>query len=177
MLYSTRKRGRWMWNIIKILLATHAMFYFWGNGSEYRIAVTFLCAMIILSSITDIVLKIAKKHRLHSLTNDALEVSPEEFFDLRKSAVEFVGVYILHNLDRNMYYVGQSVRVLSRVNQHFTGHGNGDVYADFKYGDTFTIRCLSLANSGYGSLDALEKDFIKRYNANVTGYNKTQGNL
>lgn len=115
--------------------------------------------------------------RLDRLSSNTLEMSPKGFFNLKERAEEFTGVYILHNESKDMYYIGQSVRVLSRVSQHFTGHGNGDVYADFKYGDTFTIRCLSLANSGYGSLDALEKDFIKRYNAHVTGYNKTQGNL
>lgn len=117
------------------------------------------------------------RQMLDNLPSNMLEVSPQAFFVLKKSAREFTGVYILHNESKDTYYVGQSVRVLGRVSQHFTGHGNGDVYADFKYGDTFTIRCLSLANSGYGSLDALEKDFIKRYNANITGYNKTQGNL
>lgn len=40
---------------------------------------------------------------------------------------EFTGIYILHNMNEDKYYVGQSVRVLNRVRQHFTGHGNGDI--------------------------------------------------
>ena len=52
---------------------------------------------------------------------------------------DFPGVYILHNLDKDMYYVGQGKRVMQRVGNHFAGHGNGDVYADYKYGDRFSI--------------------------------------
>ena len=35
--------------------------------------------------------------------------------------------------------MGQGKAVLDRVNHHFSGRGNGDVYADYKYGDFFTI--------------------------------------
>ena len=31
--------------------------------------------------------------------------------------------------------MGQGKAVLDRVNHHFSGRGNGDVYADYKYGD------------------------------------------
>ena len=89
---------------------------------------------------------------------------------------EFTGVYILHNTSKDLYYVGQSVRVFSRVKQHFTGHGNGDVYADFKYGDSFTIKTIPLAGSGYQSLNDLERDAIEAFNAYTKGYNMTQGN-
>ena len=75
-----------------------------------------------------------------------------------------------------MYYVGQAVRVPDRINNHFTGRGNGDVYADYKYGDIFTIQMISLINSGYSSLDKLEKNMIYAYNAYENGYNKTKGN-
>lgn len=33
--------------------------------------------------------------------------------------------------------MGQGKAVLDRVNHHFSGRGNGDVYADYKYGDFF----------------------------------------
>ena len=62
------------------------------------------------------------------------------------------------------------------MNQHFTGHGNGDVYADYKYGDSFLIKIVKLSSSGYSDLDALERDLIKKYNAYSAGYNKTSGN-
>ena len=105
--------------------------------------------------------------------------SPKEFLNSRNALMrngDFTGIYIFHNKTRDMYYVGQSTRVVGRVIQHLTGHGNGDVYADYKYGDEFEINLVSLRESGYDSLDALERDAIKTYNAYTKGYNRTRGN-
>lgn len=93
---------------------------------------------------------------------------------LRQS--DFTGVYVLHNVTKDMYYVGQSVKVINRVGQHLTGHGSGDVYADFKYGDEFEVSTVSLAESGYGSLNDIERDTIAAYDAYNHGYNRTAGN-
>ena len=106
-------------------------------------------------------------------------MTPKQFFGFRAragSARNFSGVYILYNEDKKMYYVGQGIRVLDRVNAHFTGHGNGDVYADYKYGDHFTIKLISLRKSGYSDLNSLERDMIARYKAFSRGYNRTRGN-
>lgn len=104
-------------------------------------------------------------------------ITPSEFFS-RKSVIsgDSVGVYIILNCTKSMYYVGQAKRLYFRVNQHFTGYGNGDIYADYKYGDQFRIRLITLRESGYDDLDKLERDMIKQYHANVDGYNKTSGN-
>lgn len=126
--------------------------------------------------------------KLSDLTNKGMEVTPEEFFKLRNASMggrgrkhlstnyEFSGVYILLNQTKNMYYVGQGVKVFQRVNNHFTGHGNGDVYADYKYGDQFTIKLIKLEGSGFSSLNELEREMIRYYNAFSKGYNKTRGN-
>ena len=60
--------------------------------------------------------------------------------------------------------------------QPFNREGNGDVYADYKYGDEFSIRIIPFQGSGYDSINALEKDTISTYNAFAKGYNKTRGN-
>lgn len=126
--------------------------------------------------------------QIDALANNALEMTPEEFMKMRKTSFggrgspsyalskNFAGVYILFNKSKNMYYVGQGKQVLNRVNAHFTGKGNGDVYADYKYGDSFTIKMISLENSGYDSLNELERHTIARYDACSKGYNKTRGN-
>ena len=75
-----------------------------------------------------------------------------------------------------MYYVGQSKDIISRVKQHFTGKGNGDVYADYKYGDLFEIGLLLLSHAGYRVLNDLERDLIDVFGAYERGYNKTRGN-
>ena len=104
-------------------------------------------------------------------------LTPEEFFALREETEgDFVGVYIIYNATKRLYYVGQAKRVLFRVNQHFTGHGNGDVYADYVYRDRFCIKLLKLTESGYDDLDALERDKIKEYHALTIGYNRNAGN-
>lgn len=119
-----------------------------------------------------------KEHSSITLRHNYTSMTPDQFFKLRTYIKgDMVGVYILYNKNRKMYYVGQATRLFFRVNQHFTGHGNGDVYADYKRGkDSFTIRLVPLVNSGYYDLDKLEKDMIARYDSYNKGYNKTKGN-
>ncbi len=121
--------------------------------------------------------------QIDDLLNNISELSPEEFFVLRNctNAVNqvssnFAGVYILHNKTKNMYYVGQGKNVFNRVNSHFTGKGNGDVYADYKYGNRFTIKMIALDRSGFNTLNELERNTIARFDAYNNGYNKTRGN-
>ena len=128
------------------------------------------------------------KEKVHGLANNTLEMSPKEFMAMRKTTLggrrnafialehNFAGVYILYNKTKEMYYIGQAQSILNRVNAHFTGKGNGDVYADYKYGDTFTIRMIALENSGFNSLNELERHMISTYDAFAKGYNKTRGN-
>lgn len=112
------------------------------------------------------------------MDNNFNYMTPEHFFKLRKKYNgDIVGCYVIYNKTKRKYYVGQATRLFFRVNQHFTGHGCGDVYADYKRGrDKFTIRLIPLVNSGYYDLDKMEKDLIAKYNAYDRGYNKTIGN-
>jgi len=128
------------------------------------------------------------QEKVTRLSNSQTELTPQQFFELREQTfgeksnrrrykkLNFEGVYVLYNSTKNKYYVGQGKRILDRVNMHFTGKGNGDVYADYKYGDSFTIKMIGLDHSGYKSLNALERDTIEVFNARATGYNKTNGN-
>lgn len=126
------------------------------------------------------------KQKVKKLSKTKVELSPTEFMALRAQTfggdskrhnkLNFEGVYVLFNSTRNKYYVGQGKKVLDRVNMHFTGKGNGDVYADYKYGDEFTIKIIGLKHSGYRSLNALERDTIATFDAYASGYNKTKGN-
>ncbi len=124
------------------------------------------------------------RQRVLELSEGYEEIPAEEFLNRRNvltgsridGSSEFTGVYVLHNTTQDRYYVGQSIRVLDRVNQHFTGHGNGDVYCDFKNGDHFTVRTISLVSSGYESINDLERQLIDAHDAYRRGYNKTRGN-
>lgn len=149
--------------------------------------------LVIFAVITFIIVWSKRKReevirKISRLADNTLEISPEEFFEIRNSRVgsfgkayvssgySFPGVYILFNQTKNLYYVGQGQKVLDRVNSHFTGRGNGDVYADYKYGDEFTIKMIALEKSGFSTLNELERDTIAVYNAYYDGYNKTRGN-
>lgn len=144
---------------------------------NYEIILKICIGVIILIYLLRFIHFIRVKSKIRRLAKNALEVTPKEFFNIRKSAKrEFEGVYIIYNHTKNMYYVGQSQRVFQRVNNHFTGHGNGDVYADYKYEDDFTIRMIALKHSGFKTLNELERNTIKTYDAYSNGYNKTRGN-
>lgn len=126
--------------------------------------------------------------KVNELSNNETEMSVSDFLRMRNQTFggrgssqyvkdkQFSGVYILYNKTKNMYYVGQAQYIFDRVNAHFTGKGNGDVYADYKYGDEFTIKMISLQKSGYVSLNELERHTIMVYDAFSKGYNKTRGN-
>ena len=123
-------------------------------------------------------LKLAEeeKKRQQAFLSGFEEWSAKEFMSKKNSLDEITGVYILYNKTKNMYYVGQSVRVKQRVSSHLSGRGNGDVYADYKYGDEFTVKLVPLNKSGFGTLDELEQYMIKTFNSYSLGYNKTRGN-
>lgn len=123
--------------------------------------------------------------KIRKLSARELTVTPEEFFVIRNDregreyiskGYAFEGVYIIHNLTKHKYYVGQGASVMDRISQHFMGHGNGDVYADYIYGDRFEIQALALANSGFRTLDDLERYTIRTFKAYEKGYNRTRGN-
>jgi hypothetical protein len=128
------------------------------------------------------------REQIFELANNTLELTPKEFLEIRNKSFggkgralysnnyNFAGVYILHNKSKDLYYVGQGKQVLNRVNNHFTGKGNGDVYADYKYGDSWTIKMIALENSGFNTLNELERYVIETYDSYKKGYNKTRGN-
>lgn len=147
-----------------------------------------LIAYVIYSILMERKEKIAIREQIDYLAKNALELSPQEFFEMRNKKFGgrggalysnnfiFSGVYILYNQSKDLYYVGQGKKVFDRVNSHFTGKGNGDIYADYKYGDKWTIKMIALDHSGFDRLNALEKYTIEIYNAYEKGYNRTRGN-
>ena len=94
---------------------------------------------------------------------------------------DFSGCYIIlifdHEVTDNNYtdykdvYVGQSEKVWHRVRQHVTGHGNGDVYADLKYGKYLYIKIMLCMEE---EMNDMEKLYIDMYEA-TRRYNKTAG--
>lgn len=158
-------------------------------NSLYFLTFTFIVFIFIILSFLFQVREQKKiREQIFELANNTLELAPEEFLKMRNKSFggkgralysnnyNFAGVYILHNKSKDLYYVGQGKQVLNRVNNHFTGKGNGDVYADYKYGDYWTIKMIALENSGFNTLNELERYAIETYDSYKKGYNKTRGN-
>ena len=94
--------------------------------------------------------------------------SAEEFMSQRKALIqqdEITGVFIVHNATKDLYYVGQSAKAIDRAAMQFLGRGNCDVYADYKYGDSFDIRIVPLSESGYENLNELKRAAIQALDA------------
>lgn len=68
-------------------------------------------------------------------------------------------------------YIGQSVNVCQRVHNHFNGKGNGDVYADIKYGKEAYVRIVPCKAK---RLNDMETALIEAFSA-TDSYNKTKG--
>lgn len=68
-------------------------------------------------------------------------------------------------------YIGQSVRVYQRVHNHFNGKGNGDVYADIKYGKWVYVRFVLCEEH---EMNDMEMKLIAMFDA-TKSYNKTKG--
>lgn len=120
---------------------------------------------------------------MDNLNSMGKEISPGELFILRdlsgqkgSGVHDFTGIYILENKTEDKFYVGQSISVLKRASKHFTGDGNKGIYEDYKNGDKWTVKMIALSDSGFKSINALEKHFIKYHSSTYNGYNKTIGN-
>lgn len=136
-----------------------------------------------------IVISLCQDYNIKEEIEEALEnnkkMEVNTFFELRNhkgitgkyssNKYNVSGIYILHNETKNMYYVGQSKNIFSRVNSHFTGKGNGDVYADYKYGDNFSIQLIKYSDSNFKSLNEMEWYYIKKFDCVKNGYNKSYG--
>ena len=95
---------------------------------------------------------------------------------------ERIMISIIHNIEKDRYYVGQSKDIMRRIKQHFKGTmPNNIIFAEDYYNsqnsdksNIFEIRIIQLETKD--ELDKTEAQLIEEYDANVTGYNSTRGN-
>lgn len=72
------------------------------------------------------------------------------------------GVYCLHNIDKNKYYIGQSDGLEERINAHYNNMKNHcktvvpDLQKDFDSGDRIVAKVLKICDS-YVERKRLEK--------------------
>lgn len=120
---------------------------------------------------------------MDNLDSHAKEMTPEELIELRSlvdidgsGVLDFTGIYILYNDTMDKYYIGQSITVIRRSAKHFMEKGNEDIYEDYQAGEKWTVKLIALSNSGFKSINALEKHFIEYHSSTWNGYNRTIGN-
>lgn len=151
------------------------------------VSTTVIIGLKIIGLVGEIKKRRRFRKQMEQLLKTSLQVSVSDFLKMRSykekgsrtfetSLNVITGVYVLINNTKNKVYVGQSKNVFTRVNNHFIGSGNGDVYADYRLQDNFEVRLVPLTNSQFYSLDALEKSLIEFFNAAERGYNKNKGN-
>ncbi len=101
------------------------------------------------------------------------------------SGIEYkkiVGCYLIHNRENDRYYVGQSKDVMKRLKQHFRGTvPNNVIFAQDYYSseyehkeDLFEVKIVPCSTKD--ELDRKEREYIRQYDANGSGYNSTSGN-
>lgn len=139
--------------------------------------------------------KIKNEKRLNDYNKKLSEVKPlsniisqDESFTMLKlfSGLEYekiIGVYVIHNKEKDKYYVGQSKDVMKRIKQHFNGTiPKNTIFAEDYYTSEIEkrenifefkiIRCETK-----DELDSLEKKLIYEYDSWNNGYNGTSGNI
>ena len=115
-------------------------------------------------------------------------VSQDESFTMLKlfSGLEYeriIGVYVIHNKEKDKYYVGQSKDVMKRIKQHFNGtKPKNTIFAEDYYtsqmenrDNIFELKIIRCETKD--ELDSLEKKLIYEYDSWNSGYNGTSGNI
>lgn len=150
-----------------------------GETIIFLVIIWSIGLLMVMSIIGNSMKRTRRKKEIARKIETVSAITPQEFLDIKRELghkIVFSGVYIIYNVTKDKPYVGQSKNVFQRVQSHLTGHGNGDVYADYKYGDQFTIKMIDLTKTDFQSLNELERYCIKVCKAYEKGYNKTQGN-
>lgn len=78
-------------------------------------------------------------------------------------SVDFEGVYILRNQTKNKCYVGKASKVFKKIERHFKGYGNEEIYTDWKNGNKFYVNIVKFETSDFENINLLEKDIKLRY--------------
>lgn len=84
-------------------------------------------------------------------------------------------IYKITNKINGKSYIGQSINIMRRWDEHLKGQGNSSLYLDFQNFciDNFTFEILELCSKE--ELDEKEIYYIEKYKSFEYGYNKTLG--
>lgn len=140
------------------------------------------------------------RKELDALRKGIKKFTPQELIKLgnkkereSRGIENFKGIYIIHNLVKDIYYIGQSRKVFCRAYKHFVTnpaenkaryslcieYNLPEIYDDYRLGEKFNISLIPLEDTSFSTLDEFEYYAISAYNATVEygGYNRTHGNV
>lgn len=118
----------------------------------------------------------------NSLFNKFIKISsPSNFQQILKNTYnlnEFTGIYIIYNINKNKYYVGQGKKTIQRCIKHFLPNDNAPaIKKDFDNGNEFYVNFIKFNGTNFETLDELEYEYIGICNAvEPYGYNHVRGN-
>ena len=98
---------------------------------------------------------------------------PLELLEGRLILPAFTGLYVIRNIDNDIFLVGQSDNVGKTVKDHFSGRGSQKLYQDFAAGKQFECFVFAFREGRFATLNEMEHFYTMLYNASVTGYNKS----
>lgn len=151
-----------------------------------------ICAQAIKEKEKDTREKLSEEHlaynkKVEQIVPLSSTYVPDESFILLKKFIgleyeKIVGCYIIHNREKDKYYVGQSKDVMKRIRQHFRGTApNNIAFAEDYYSsefpnkeDLFELKIIPCETKD--ELDETERLLIEQYDAFNSGYNGTNGN-
>lgn len=118
---------------------------------------------------------------LNTIENNDSFVMLKNFVGLEYEKI--TGCYIIHNKEKDKYYVGQSKDVYKRLKQHFKGTvPNNPIFAEDYYtskienkSELFEVKIIKCETKD--ELDRKEKKLILEYDSWNNGYNRTSGNI
>lgn len=156
--------------------------FFINNNITIYIIAGIFCILVLISTFY-LNYRIHKRvlETVNTLKNGAAEISAKEFLRVRgykqgrkiiMNQYDFEGVFILHNITKDKYFVGKSKNVLKRLGQILIGSGNEDIRIDFTRGNEITIKATSLNASGCKTTSELEEKMLKDYSDGTIWYNK-----
>lgn len=90
---------------------------------------------------------------------------------------DFEGCYIIYNIDKDIYHIGRSTKVLYKVDRNFRGYGNKNVYKDYLAGDRFRIRLIPNEYDDYESTRIVESELKEEYGEYVLSESYSQHRL
>ena len=87
------------------------------------------------------------------------------------------GIYIITNTINNKQYVGQSIDILKRWNQHEYSNAKSELYSDIKKYGLINFKFQVLEECSPRVLDEHEYFWINELDTCENGYNNTIGNI